>query len=194
MVKIVLKFITVLALAGNLFAGTAGGGADGRLFNTAYFDVHTKSQAPMLDYIKYSKRGSFDIKQFADTVSRIHEKKITVYVHGRVVVPDDIETKKVYVSVGPNYHYSAFPGWAKEIRYNGAKQYQNAEYFLVDTKTDAFGKRYIDYKITLNLVEPWNIKPSEKNVAPNTFFFQMAPQTRGFKNKFEPAEIYVLDE
>ena len=38
------------------------------------------------------------------------------------------------------------------------------------------------------------LKVSEKNVAPNTFFFSMAPKVRGFKNKFEKCDIYVLDE
>ena len=150
----------------------------------------------MLDYIKYSKRASFDIKQYIDTVNKIREVGIKVYIHGRVIVPESITTKQVYMNVGPKYNYQG--GYSKtsnekHIYYNGSKTYQNAEYFLVDTKTDTFGNRYVDYKILLSLYEPWMVKVSS-NTVPNTYFFQMAPKTRGFKNKFEKADIYVLDE
>jgi hypothetical protein len=193
MLRHFVKLVVALALGTSLFAGTVGGGSDGRLMSTAYFDVHSKSQAPILDYIKYSKRASFDVKQFVDTVSKIRDEDITVYVHGRVIVPESIKTDKVYMNVGQNYKHNYY-GWSKNIYYNGSKQSQNAEFFLVTTKKDNFGNRYVDYKIQIKLVEPWNIKVSEKNVAPNTFFFSMAPKVRGFKNKFEKADIYVLED
>ncbi|MEA2072526.1 MAG: hypothetical protein U9O86_02995 [Campylobacterota bacterium] len=193
MIKNIVKIVGALVIASSLFAGTAGGGSDGRLMSTAYFDVHSKSQAPMLDYIKYSKRASFDVKQYIDTVSRIKDRAIDAYIHGRVIVPQNITTEKVYITVGPNYRFSS-GYWAKNIYYNGSKTAQNAEYFLVTTKKDEFGNSYVDYKITLDLTEPWVLKVSEKNVAPNSFFFSMAPKTRGFKNKFEKCDIYVLDE
>lgn len=193
MLKYFIKFVVVLFLSSSLFAGTVGGGSDGRLFNTAYFDVHPKTQAPILDYIKYSKRASFDIKQYIDTVSRIRDKNIVAYVHGRVIVPETITTEKVYMNVGANYIYSYYQ-WKKHIYYNGSKTAQNAEFFLVTTKKDEFGNRYVDYKIKFLLYHPWDLKVSEKNVAPNTFFFSMAPKVRGFKNKFEKCDIYVLDE
>lgn len=193
MLKYFIKFVVVLFLSSSLFAGTVGGGSDGRLFNTAYFDVHPKTQAPILDYIKYSKRASFDIKQYIDTVSRIRDEGIVAYVHGRVIVPETITTEKVYMNVGANYIYNSYD-WKKHIYYNGSKTAQNAEFFLVTTKKDEFGNRYVDYKIKFSLEHPWNLKVSEKNVAPNTFFFSMAPKVRGFKNKFEKCDIYVLDE
>ncbi len=186
--------VAALLFAGTLFAGTAGGGSDGRLMSTAYFDVYTKSQAPMLDYIKYSKRASFDVKQYVDTVSRIRDKGIDVYVHGRVIVPDDIKTEKVYMDVGPNYKANYYNDWKKEIFYNGSKTSQNAEFFLASTKKDEFGNRYVEYKIHLHLNSPWDVKVSEKQWVPSTFFFSMAPKKRGFKNKFEKCDIYVLDE
>ena len=193
MLKYFIKFVVVLFLSSSLFAGTVGGGSDGRLFNTAYFDVHPKTQAPILDYIKYSKRASFDIKQYIDTISRIRDVGIVAYVHGRVIVPETITTEKVYMNVGANYiHNSSY--WKKHIYYNGSKTAQNAEFFLVTTKKDEFGNRYVDYKIKFLLDHPWNLTVSEKNVAPNTFFFSMAPKVRGFKNKFEKCDIYVLDE
>lgn len=194
MLKTFVKLVAVLVIAVSANAGTAGGDANGRLYNTAYFDVHPKTQAPMLDYITYSKRGSFDIKQYIDTVRRIKDKYIDAYVHGRVIVPQNIKTEKVYISVGPNYSYKYANDWTKYIYYNGSKVAQNAEYFLVDTKTDKFGERYVDYKIKFHLYKPYTLTVGEKNVAPNTFFFSMAPKTRGFKNKFEKADVYVLDE
>jgi hypothetical protein len=193
MFKNVKLIAAALLCAGSLFAGTAGGGSDGRLMSTAYFDVYTRSQAPILDYIKYSKRASFDVKQYADTVSRIRDENIDVYIHGRIIVPDDIKTDKVYMNVGPKY-YSAWNDWRKEIFYNGSKTHQNAEFFLASTKKDEFGNRYVDYKIHLHLEDPWNVKVSEKTWAPNSFIFTMAPKKRGFKNKFEKCDIYVLDE
>ncbi len=193
MVKHFIKIVLALVATSTLFAGTAGGGSDGRLYSTAYFDVHSKSQAPMLDFIKYSKRGSFDVKQYIDTVSRIDES-VDIYIHGRAVVPESITTDKIYISVGQKYHYRYASNWFKEITYNGSKTIQNAEYFLVGTKTDTFGNRYVDYKLHFKISKPWSLKVSEQNVAPNTLFFKMAPKTRGFKNKFESADIYVLDE
>jgi len=193
MVKTFVKAIIALFIVTSAYAGTAGGDANGKLYNTAYFDVHPKTQAPMLDYITYSKRASFDVKQYIDTVRRIKEKYLEVYVHGRVVVPSDIKTEKVYISVGPNYSYS-YGDNEKHIYYNGSKVAQDAEYFLVSTKTDKFGDRYVDYKISFHLYKPYDLTVGEKNVAPNTFFFSMAPKKRGFKNKFEKADIYVFDE
>jgi hypothetical protein len=194
MVKNRMKIVVAALLcAGSLFAGTAGGGSDGRLFNTAYFDVTLKSQNPMLDYIKYSKRGSFDIEQYLSTVNKIGEKWITVNIQGRIIVPSDIKTKQVYVSVGKaEYAYDDGNG-GKWIYYNGSKQYQNSEYFAVDTKKDIFGERYVDFNI--KLTHRWG-KDVQGNwhQTPKNIIFHMAPKKRGFKNKFEKCDIYVLDE
>jgi len=188
------KLLSILAigwLAVQLAAGTIGGEGDARLYNTAYFDVFTKSQAPILDYIKYSKRASFDIKQYLDTVTRIKENYIVVKIHGRIIVPDNIKTSKVYINAGPNYYYH-YGDWNKQIFYT-SKNRQNAEFFLVDTKVDEFGKRYVPFKIVLNLYKPWELTPKSQTV-PSTYIFSMAPKVRGFKNKFQPVSIYVLDE
>jgi len=166
----------------------------GRVYNKAFFDVHTKSQAPMLDYISFTPRASFNIEQFVDTVSKIKEKKTKVYIHGQIAVPKSITTSQVYMYVGQKYHHNYYGYWTKDIYYNNLKTPQNSDYFLVDVKTDNSGNRYVDYKIDILLDSPWKIKASEENVAPNTFFFKMAPKTRGFKNKFTKAEIYIVEE
>ncbi|MBU0721369.1 hypothetical protein KJ877_08500 [bacterium] len=167
---------------------------EGRTYNKAFFDVHSKSQAPMLDYIKYSNRGSFDIEQFADTVSKIKEKDANVYIHGSLEVPDSITTEQVYMNVGQKYYYSYYSYWTKEIYYNNSKTRQNSDYFLVNVKKDNAGNRYVDYKIYVHLDSPWTITPAEMNVAPNTYFFQMAPKTRGFKNQFVKVKPYIAEE
>lgn len=177
-----------------LLAGTTNNVADehGRLWNTAYFDINLKSQGPMLDYIKYSKRASFDIKHFLDTLHKISETNITAKIHGRIVVPETITTEKVYINIGPKYLRDS-SSYGKYVYYNNSKNYQNAEYFLVDTKKDKFGSRYIDYKIALNYQYPKDMSTKSLS-APTEIKFTMAPKTRGFKNKFEDARIYVFEE
>jgi hypothetical protein len=167
---------------------------NGAVYNKAFFDVHAKSQAPMLDYIKYSNRASFDINQYIDTVAKIKEKGTKVYIHGRVEVPSSITTPQVYMNVGKNYDFKYYNYWAKHIYYNDSKNPQSSDYFLVDVKTDSAGNRYVKYKIYFYLNKPWALKASEENVAPNVYFFKMAPKTRGFKNKFVTAKPYIIEE
>jgi len=162
-------------------------------FNKAYFDVHTNTQAPMLDYISYTKRASFDVNFFADTVSKIKERNINAYVYGNILIPSSISTSQVYVYVGENYHYNYYNAWKKDITYNGGEN-QNSDYFLAKVKTDNKGRHYISYKISIHLDKPYDIKPAEKNVAPNTYTFKVAPKVRGFKTKFIPAQIYIVNE
>lgn len=163
------------------------------VFNKAFFDIYTETQAPILDYITYSKRGSFDVNYFADSVSKIKEQGIDAYIHGKILVPSSIDTEEVYMNVGEKYHYSYYGYWKKDISYNNATA-QNADFFLAKVKTDNQGRRYVNYKISIHLDKPWKINPAEKNVAPNTFFFKMAPKVRGFKNKFIPAQIFIAQE
>lgn len=163
------------------------------VFNKAYFDIHTQTQAPILDYITYTKRGSFDVNYFADSVSKIKESGADAYIHGKILVPDSIDTNEVYMNVGDKYHYNYYGYWKKDISYNNASV-QNSDYFLAKVKTDNKNRRYVSYKIAIHLDKPWSIKPAEKNVAPNTFFFKMAPKVRGFKDKFIPAQIFITQE
>jgi len=162
-------------------------------FNKAYFDVYTNTQAPILDYITYTKRGSFDVTSFAGTVSKIKERGIDAYIYGNILVPKSITTDQVYMYVGEKYHYKYYSYWTKNIAYNGASK-QNADYFLAKVRTDNQGRRYVAYKINIHLDKPSQIKPAEPNVAPNTYFFKMAPKVRGYKTKFVPAQIYIVNE
>jgi hypothetical protein len=166
--------------------------ASDRIYNKAFFDVHAKNQAPMLDYITFSKRASFDIKQFIDSVTKIKSNYTKAYIHGSIAIPDSIKTAQVYVDAGQKYHYSSY-GWSKAIRYNKMKNRQDSDYFLVSAISDKNGHRYIDYKIKLDLKYARDLKESEENVAPNTFFFKIAPKVRGFKNKFIKTTVFITE-
>lgn len=196
MKKIVLAYMIGLSiLMTNVFAASTNGSNNGKLYNTAYFDVVLKSQGPMLDYIKYSKRASFDTKQFLGTINKIKENNIVVKVHGRIEIPKHIITPQVYVTVGTSYYEDIYGGnrATKEVFYNNSKDKQQAEYYLTDTKNDKFGNRYIEYKFLMNYSKPYNME--SKSVAlPNNVKFMVAPKSRGFKSKFQSAEIYVFEE
>ena len=167
---------------------------NGTLRNKAFFDIHTKTQAPILDYIEFKgARRSFDVNHFANSVSKIKERYINAHIHGYIAVPDSISGDQVYINSGNHYTFDSY-GWKKHIYYNNSKTAQNADDFLVDVKTDRFDQRYIEYKIDIYLSEPWRIKPAESNVAPNTFFFKIAPKTRAYQNKYVNADIYVIEE
>jgi hypothetical protein len=166
---------------------------DGITFSRAYFDIHPKSQAPILEYIDYSQRASFDVNHYVNTVKKIKET-VDVFIHGNILVPEGITTNQVYINVGPKFYHSYYSYWKKEIFYNGSDIRQNAEDFLADVKTDAQGRRYVDYKIKLHLDQPWKLQASEQNVAPNTFFFKVSPKIRGFQDKFQTTKIFVFNE
>jgi len=78
---LIISIITTMLLAVGLNAGSSDASAQGKLYSTAYFDIHTKAQAPILDYIKYTKRGSFDIKKYSNSVSKIREHYINIYIY-----------------------------------------------------------------------------------------------------------------
>ena len=198
-IKEVVKEVPVVTTAPIMsepetFSTTTPTTNNGVVKNKAFFDIHTKTQAPILDYIEFKgSRRSFDVNHFANSVSKIKERYINAHIHGFISVPDSISGDQVYVNSGNQYAYDSY-GWKKHIYYNNSKTAQNADDFLVDVKTDMFNQRYIDYKIVIYLSEPWRIKPAESNVAPNTFFFKIAPKTRGYQNKYVNADIYVIEE
>ena len=164
----------------------------GLVYNKAFFDIHPKSQAPLLDYLKYSSRTSFDVEHFVESVKKIGERGLKVYVYGRLEVPNTIKTDEVYVTVGKNYRYDYYGYWRKFLYYNDSDTEQNSEYFLVKVKTDPSGRRYVKYKFYSLLDKPWDVKPSSKEIPSG--IFKMAPKVRGFQDKFVPVRVYILDE
>ncbi len=163
-------------------------------FQKAFFDVYPPSQAPILDYITFDSRRSFDIEQFVDTVNKIKEKHANVEIYGRIKVPETITTPEVYIYNGENYKVSRCCWGSKDIFYNGSKTAQNSDYLIVKVRKDKEGTRYIDYKIKIHLDYPWKVKAFERDLAPNTFHFKVAPKVRGYKNKFVPAKVFIFEE
>jgi hypothetical protein len=98
------------------------------------------------------------------------------------------------MNVGTKYYEDYYSSWMKAIYYNNSTTRQNSDYFLVSVKEDSSGNRYVDYKVYLLLREPWGLNSAEEKYAPNSFFFKMAPKTRGFKNKFVVAQPYIIEE
>ena len=165
------------------------------VYNKAYFDMFPKSQAPILDYITFDKRKSFDVGQFVDSVTRIKESNLKVAIYGRLDVPKSITTKQVYISSGEIYQYDYWNWGKKNIYYNNnTKHRQNSDVFLAEVQEDGTGSRFVDYKIVINFNKPWEVKTSEKSLSPSTYFFKMAPRVRGYKNKFIPVKVYIIEE
>ncbi len=166
---------------------------DGRVYNKAFFDIKTKNQAPLLDYINFSKRASFDVNHYANSVSKIKEGRASVLVHGRIEVPAGITTKKVYINCAGNY-YRQDRRSKKAIYYNGSKKRQTADDFIVDVETDNKGNKYISYKISYDIHAPSKMKAGESRYAPNVYHFKVAPYKRGYQNKFQKAKIYIIED
>ena len=160
-----------------------------RVYNKAFFDIETKTT--IHSHISYTTKNSFNIEEFVNGVNKFNEAA-NIVIYGSIAVPKNIISNQVFIHVGPNFHYSHWSGWKKEIYYNDLLSRQNSNHVLVNTKTDAQGQKYVDYKIIIYLTKPWQIKLSEQNVAPNTFFFKVAPKTKDFENKFLEADIYIL--
>jgi len=200
--KMIWKMAAALFAAGTLYAGTAGSGGDmhGRLFNTAYYDVTIKGENTMMEYIKYSKRGGFDIEHY-NAILTGFTKNAEINIYARVLVPEHITTDRVYVSVGsPKYSFEerccANSDGAMNVYWNDSKQ--GAEFMEVEPKRDSFGNRYVDVNLKGFIRAGIHGTSGRYSGAASPFFnalrFYVAPMTRGFKNKFEKADIYVLDE
>jgi len=197
MLDTIKKFLMVLFLSSSVFAGTVGISNDGRLMSTAYYDVMVEGESTMMEYIKYSNRAGFDVNQFNKILTGFG-KNATISIKTRVLVPDDIKTKRVYVTVGKTYEYG-LDIWGSgdaEISLNSYwnDKKQIKEIIQVDTKKDEFGNRYIDYKLEGFLRWGMTGKHCKINRIFSTLRFKIAPVKRGFMNKFEKAYIYVLDE
>ena len=195
MLKNILRGLMALAMASVLNAGTSAGGNDGRLFGKAYYDIMIENQDTMMEYIEYTNRGGFSVRKFNSLLTGFKENS-TISIKTRVLVPNSIQTQRVYVSIGKKYNYvtniSAWTVMDIASYWNDKKQIK--EFTQLAVKKDAFGNKYVDYKL-----EGWfrhDVKGSSINIGAifKTLRFKMAPVKRGFQNKFVKADIYVLDE
>jgi len=197
MFKHFIKFVVALSLGSSLFAGTVGGGSDGRLMSTAYYDIMIENESTMMEYLKYTRRAGFDVNSFKKLLTGFGSNA-TISIKTRVVIPKTVKTKRVYVSVGKKYQYGLdiWGGGSAEISLNSYwnDKKQMKEMTQVDVKEDEFGNRYVDYKLEGFLRHGMKGEHTKINKIFNTLRFSVAPVMRGFTNKFEKADIYVLDE
>ncbi len=164
------------------------------LVNRAFFDLFPTSQAPILDYIKYSQDSSFDIKQFTDSVSKIRESNLKVHIYGRLEIPKAITTQKVYVYSGENYFADRCCWGSKRTYFNSSKEPQASDYLPVEVLEDKDKKRYITFKIVIDIQKPWKIRSNETDLSVSGYRFKVAPYTRGYKDKFVFVTPYIIEE
>jgi hypothetical protein len=102
------------------------------------------------------------------------------------------------VTVGKVYEYGLDIWGSGDLELNLNSYWNNKkqikEYTQVDVKKDEFGNRYIDYKLEGFLRYGMEGTNTKINRIFSTLRFKVAPAKRGFKNKFEKADIYVLEE
>lgn len=178
MKKIVL--IVAIAIASlNLYAAKINIPDDnGRIYNTAYFDIKSDTQSPVYDVINYSKRaGTFDWEKIYASLSNFNADKIEYIIKTRLEVPSDITTPEVYITVGENFNfrylttgsnYSAVkvdgklePTTKTESRGShslivlntkiGEQHIKSGTTILSKTKNDSFGNRYVDLELSFLL-------------------------------------------
>jgi len=205
MIKKILKLTVVLLLSGNiLYAGVANDESIAQnpnyMLNKVFFDVIVDKKEPMYDYITYSKRGGFDLKILQDMFKKT-DTYTSYVITGKIHIPNNINTKKIYITVGD--HYNVVAGCcgstvSYSIYINGVKM-ENSPYILTNTKRE-FGNKYVDFKIEIKKYRhrdtgQWN-GVMENEILPDlrTVRFQVAPQKRGFKDKFMKTSIYQIDE
>jgi len=151
----------------------------------------------MMEYLKYTTRAGFNIEKFNALLTGF-SKNADINIYTRVLIPDNIKTKKVYVSVGsPQYSVEINRGGPHlAIRLNSYwnNKKPTSEFTSVVPKTDNFGNRYIDYNLKGLIIRGITGKYANASSFFNSLRFYVAPNKRGFKDKFEKTNIYVLDE
>ncbi len=166
--------------------------APGITYNRAFFDLFPANMAPVLSYIAYDPHNSFDAEYFIKQVGHIKERNLKSIIRGRIEIPKDIKSRKVYIYCGNSYNVQS-PSGSKHIYYNAGKLPQQGKYVLAEVYSQSDGKRYVEYTIVITLKTPWQLESSSE-LLPNTFFFKIAPQQSGFEHSFQTAKVYILEE
>ena len=154
----------------NLYGAKVVSGPDenGRLYNTAYFDIETDVQPVVLGSIKYSKRAGFDWSEMYKSLDNFTANSATYKISGRIEIPKSIKTKKVYVTLGENIKFwkqlcctfnklsstDILKANSNKTRIklstfvNGIEMLASSD-ILTETKNDNFGSRYVEFEIKL---------------------------------------------
>lgn len=156
----------------NLNAAKATNGPDefGRLYNYAFYDIKTNEQGVLPGAIEYSKKDGFDWTVLHTNLEDFSATEATYKVSGRIEVPKNITTKKVYVTLGKAIKFwleiykgdnSIGRSSQKKGSYNKSilklvtsindKAVLGANDILASTKSDKFGNRYVNFEILLSI-------------------------------------------
>ena len=177
--KKMILIIAMMFVALNLQAGKVTGPDDnGRIYNTAYFDVKSDTQATVYDVITYSKRaGTFNWEKVYKSLHNFNADKIEYIIKTRIEVPQDITTPSVYITIGDNYYFryltdngqystpeedTKLKPTSEEESWNYSslivlstkindQAIQSGTVILTKTKKDTFGNRYVDLEISFFL-------------------------------------------
>ncbi len=174
MKKIMMIAIIFIATLNLQAAKVAGPDENGRLYNTAYLDIKSDTQAPVYDIIGYSKRaGTFNWEKIYNSLGAFNADRIEYIVKTRIEIPKDILTNDVYITVGKNFYMRTktnngccsdlskstklYP--TTEIKSGSSESFislttkinkqaiQSSTAILTKTKKDTFGNRYVDLEI-----------------------------------------------
>ncbi|MAC85293.1 MAG: hypothetical protein CL624_14275 [Arcobacter sp.] len=169
--KLLSKITLVLGLfLGQVFAATGTSGVDenGRLWGSAYFDIISGVQTPVLGAMKYTNRTGFDWTKVYDNVKNFGAKELTYKISARAVIPGSITTDSAYITFGKNikfwdyvsYYKAEIDSPASSLKVNSYPIYKLSakvnekelivsDFTIAKIKQDDFGTRYIDFEINL---------------------------------------------
>lgn len=160
---------------------------NGRLYNTAYFDIKADTQSPVFDVISYSKRsGTFDWSKLYNQLSSFNADKIEYTIKTRVEIPSEFTTNEVYITIGNTFYFNLTSGgnWKESESLSETTKEASTDYYtvllltssandtkiassnsiLVKTKKDTFGNRYTDLEIKfiVDMVDGTDYIPSHR--------------------------------
>jgi hypothetical protein len=173
-----MKILNLLLAAGMAMslnaAKLAGPDENGRLYNTAYFDIKADTQSPVFDVIGYSKRaGTFNWSKLYKQLENFNADTVEYNIKTRIEIPNDIKTSSVYVTIGDNFSYILTSGgnWSENeelevttetkssssrsriylnTKVNG-KTIASGSSILATVKKDDFANNYVDLEISFNI-------------------------------------------
>ena len=178
--KKIILIVGMIFVTLNLYAAkavTATADDNGRLYNTAFFDIKPEGTSAVYDVIGYTKRPkTFNWEKMYKVLENFKGDKIELVISTRVEIPADITTDSVYITTGETYYLNTQIDHSccgnkkitskenlKRTKSDNSRGYYNLSTFindkkmegtnskLVKTKKDAFGNKYIDLKISFKV-------------------------------------------
>jgi hypothetical protein len=208
-----MKLLKLLLIAGMALSLNAakleGPDENGRLYDTAYFDVKADAQSPVLDLIGYSKRtGTFDWSKIYTQLKTFNADIVEYKIKTRVEIPAEITTDSIYVTVGDNFYFNVSSGgnWSEaeiltktvETKSSGRtavinftttvndEKLTSGNAILAKTKKDNFGSKYIDLEMTFKIDDSGEKLASHKTYMATVVAKNLGPKFDTIKIKVAP--------